>query len=305
MRKLVRAFVLAIFIASALAAFFAGGSTPLMAEEKEKPPHAYYMPVVVHPDPPAVKSATAVTLVNDLRTEADIPPVQESPPLNENCYEHARYMAENNVLAHEQDPRLPYASESGQDCAENANAWLGSNRYDTNWTPKDSVNVWMKSVAHRIWLLYPTTRTVGYGFFSVEEDHRAAAAFDILSSANFEADRMYGGWPVKYPVGDLFVPATRYPITLNWRYFGPKPVVQTVQLQTADGQILAHEANTNLPAGHKGIQIIPQQDLPPHSQITVTVSGSYEGQPFSYTWDFHTGSPGASAKLDTGLVSNQ
>ncbi len=155
--------------------------------------------------------------------------------------------------------------------------------------PGDSVHVWMSSVAHRLWLLYPTTQTVGYGFFSKQEENRAAAAIDILSYADFGADETYGSWPVQFPKDSSDVPSTRYPITLNWRYFGAKPTLQRTQLQTADGRKLAHDATTDLPAGHKGIQITPRQNLPAYTKILVTVSGSYEGNPFNYTWAFHTG----------------
>ncbi len=288
-RRLARTFILALFLTLAFISIFAVGFAPLSAEDTNEPPHIQFIPLVVQPGVPAAENSDAINLVNEMRSEADIPPVNESDPLNDNCFEHARYMAENNVLAHEQNPDLPYASESGQDCAQNANAWLGRSNGIDDWTPDDSVEVWMGSVGHRLWLLYPTTRIVGYGFFSTNETNRAAAALDVLSSAHFEEDLEYDDWPIQYPVGDVNVPSTRYPVTLNWRYFGPKPVLDKVQLQTAAGQAIAFDANTNLPAGHKGIQIIPKQDLPPYSLIKVTVSGDYDGTPFNYTWDFRTG----------------
>lgn len=288
-RRAAKTLVLALFLTLIFISIFAIGLAPVSAEDTNEPPHLQFIPLVVQPGTPAVVNSDAIELVNEMRTEADIPPVNESDPLNDNCYEHARYMAENNVLAHDQNPNLPYASESGQSCAQNANAWLGrSNDFD-NWTPDDSVEVWMGSVGHRLWLLYPTTKSVGYGFFRTDEENRAAAALDVLSSAQFDADEAYEGWPIQYPVGEVMVSSTRYPITLNWRYFGPKPVLGKVQLQTADGQALAFDANTNLPAGHKGIQIIPKADLPPNSLIRVTVNGSYDGVPFSSSWDFRTG----------------
>jgi hypothetical protein len=286
-RKGIKAALLAVIILISI--FFTGSFSTLLAEDKEQPPHTNYFPIVSQPDSPPADTENALVLVNQLRTETGVPPVSESGVLNENCFEHARYMAENNVISHEQDPNLPYASSSGQNCAQNGNAWLGSKRTDSGWSPCDSVQGWMASVSHRLWILYPTTQTFGYGFFSEQEDNRAAAALDILSFARFDQDGAFNGWPIKYPQGNVIVPSTRYPITLNWRYFGSKPQLGQTQLQTAAGQIFAHDANTNLPAGHKGIQLIPKQDLPPHTRITVTVSGTYEDQPFSYTWNFTTG----------------
>jgi len=282
-----KAAFLAVFIQVAI--LFTGSFSIILAEDKEQPPHTNYFPIVSQPDLPSAGNTNALLLVNQVRAETGIPPVSESGILNENCFEHARYMAENNIISHEQDPNLPYASSNGQNCAQNGNAWLGSQRADPGWSPDDSVQGWMASVSHRLWILYPTTKTVGYGFFSDQEDNRAAAALDILSFARFDQDAAFNSWPIKYPQGNVIVPSNRYPITLNWRYFGSKPQLGQTQLQTAGGQILAHDANTNLPAGHKGIQLIPRQDLPPHTRIIVTVSGTYEDQSFSYTWNFTTG----------------
>lgn len=288
-RKVSRIAILTVLLPAAIALFFLGSFTSLLAEDNKPTPHVNYFPVVAQTNPLSTKNENALALVNQLRAEAGVPPVTDSGVLNENCFEHARYMAKNNVLAHEQDPNLPFSSSSGQNCAQNGNAWLGSKKSDPGWSPYDSVQVWMGSVGHRLWILYPTTQTVGYGFFSTQEENRAAAALDILSFARFSADETYSGWPVQYPQGNVVVPSTRYPITLSWRYFGAVPELGHTLLQTVDGQILAHKANTNLPVGHKGIQIIPKKDLPPYSKIIVTVSGVYEGHSFSYTWDFRTG----------------
>jgi hypothetical protein len=139
-----------------------------------------------------------------------------------------------------------------------------------------------------MWLLYPTAQTFGYGFYRSGTD--AAAALDILSRANLEADPEYAGWPVRYPAPhQTGVPAADYPITLTWPYFGPSPVLDSVKLISEAGLELPFTANTELPAGHKGIQILPEVKLAPYTGYTVMVSGSYENQPFSYTWDFSTG----------------
>ncbi len=227
--------------------------------------------------------------VNHYRDLAGVPAVEEDTGLNSNCFEHARYMAENNILTHSQDPNLPYASPTGQLCAERGNAWLGSQYTSDFWEPLDSIEGWVESVGHRLWLIYPTTSTFGFGFYE-SANFRAGAALDVLSTADFGADESYPGWPVRYPAPDqLDIPDTRYPITLNWRYFGGSPQIGMVDLRTADGTPIQHESTTNLPAGHKGIQITPTESLPPQSVIVVTVSGTYEGTPFNYTWQFTTG----------------
>ena len=226
--------------------------------------------------------------VNHYRDLAGVPPVEEDTSLNNNCFEHARYMAENNILTHSQDPNLPYASPAGQSCAERGNAWLGSEYHADFWEPLDSIEGWVESVGHRLWLLYPTTNAFGFGYYE-SANYRAGAALDVLSTADFSADESFTGWPVRYPGPDqLDVPDTRYPITLNWRYFGDSPQIGTVDLKMADGTPLQHETTTSLPAGHKGIQITPTEPLPPHSVIVVTVTGTYAGTAFNYSWHFTT-----------------
>ena len=285
-----RTAILAVVILLVLAIFFAGSFNALLAEDNNNSPHVNYFPIVAQPDQPDTRSKDALFLVNQARAQAGVPPVKESNDLNNNCFEHARYMAENNVLAHSQNPNLPYASASGQACAQHGNTWLGSKKADPGWSPYDSVQGWMGSVGHRLWILYPTTKTVGFGFFSTQGENRAGAALDILSFAQFGNDESFNGWPIKYPEGGVVVPPARYPITLNWRYFGATPELGQTQLQTAAGKKIPHEASTDLPVEHKGIKLLPRKNLPPNSKIIVTINGIYEGQPFSYTWDFHTGS---------------
>ncbi|MDW8215638.1 MAG: CAP domain-containing protein, partial [Roseiflexaceae bacterium] len=146
----------------------------------------------------------------------------------------------------------------------------------------------MGSVGHRLWLLYPTTPTFGFGFY--RQSQRSAAALDVLSRARFGDDARYPGWPMRYPAPDQpDIPATRYPITLQWPYFDQKPVITATDLRALPGTALEHTATTDLPVNHKGIAITPNQAFPPNATIEVTVTGSYKGQPFSFTWQFRTG----------------
>lgn len=223
--------------------------------------------------------------VNYYRKLAGSPEVTFDDVLNNNCWEHARYMAENDDLTHDQDPSLPFATDAGQICAQNGNAFIGSAGY----TPNDSIDSWMESTGHRLWLIYPTLSVFGYGFYTSSHDS-CAAGLDVLSRANFDSDESYTNWPVRYPAPDQTnVPATKYNITLNWRYFGSAPVVTATSLKTSDGKSLAHNVSTDLPADHKGIIISPTDSFPPQTTITVSVSGTYDGSPFGYTWSFTTG----------------
>jgi uncharacterized protein YkwD len=200
-----------------------------------------FLPLIARPLPPLPDDWLG--RVNGYRVRAGLPPVTADAPLNDNCFQHARYMAENNDLTHDQNPSLPYASPAGQICAQKGNAWMG---WGSSWQPRDAIDGWMGSVGHRLWLLYPTTPTFGFGFYS--NNQRSAAALDVLSRAHFGDDAGYPGWPVRYPApNQQDVPATRYPITLQWPYFEQKPVVTGTSLRVLPGTALEHTTTTDLP----------------------------------------------------------
>lgn len=228
-----------------------------------------------------------LTYVNWFRGIAGVPAVNDDATLSNNCWEHARYMGENLHLTHYQDPSKPYASAAGQICAGNGNAWLG---WGTGWQSFQPIDGWMSSTGHRLWLLYPTTPTFGFGFYQSSNSSKGAgAAMDVLSRANFDADAAYSGWPIRYPASNqINIPPSRYPITLLWRYFGVSPTVTSTNLVTSGGTSLSHSVSTSLAAVHKGVEIIPASNLPTNTRITVTINGTYNGASFSYTWSFTT-----------------
>lgn len=250
-----------------------------------------FLPVVQRPATAPISSPgdknDIPAYVNYFRAVADSPAVTFDAVLNNNCYQHARYMAEENHLTHNQRTDSPWHTAAGQICAQRGNAWLGGAFYMPYWEPYHSIDSWMSSVGHRLWLLYPTTPTFGYGFYTAS-NNRAGAALDVLSTFNSGADLTYAHWPVRYPApGQTGVPATAYPITLNWRYFGSTPTVSAVKLSVLGGDAIMHTVTTTLPVNHKGIHIAPET-LPAQSTIEVVVSGSYDGTPFTYSWTFTT-----------------
>ncbi|WP_322511074.1 CAP domain-containing protein [Chloroflexus sp.] len=259
-------------------------------------PNTIFIPLITRTITHPPLSPNWLDRVNGYRARAGVPPVTESSALNSNCWEHARYMAENNHLTHNQDPTKPFASPAGQICAQKGNAWIA---WGNSWQPADAVDSWMKSIGHRIWLLYPTTPTFGFGFYTTATAKCKlnnynllcnGAALDVLSHFNPGADTDYPGWPVRYPgIDQTDVPATTYPITLQWRYFGSTPSLTSTTLRVVGGNAIPHTSTTSLPVGHKGIAITPTVNLPANSLIEVSVSGTYDDQPFTYTWQFRTG----------------
>ena len=251
--------------------------------------HYVYLPLVARsPSLPKDKNDIPA-YVNYFRALAQVPAVTFDAGLDNNCYLHARYMAEENHLTHDERTDSPWYTPEGQICAQKGNAWLGGAFYIPYWQPYRSIESWMGSVGHRLWTLYPTTPVFGYGFYTAS-NNRAGAALDVLSDFDSSADAGYPGWPVLYPgSGQSGVPAQVYPITINWRYFGPTPTVSSTSLTTSGGAPIAHSVTTELPVGHKGIQITPGAALSARTTFVVSVSGTYDGAPFTHTWSFSTG----------------
>ena len=92
--------------------------TPSIADEQLS--NQVFLPLIVRPIPPLPDDWLG--RVNGYRARAGVPPVTEDATLNDNCFQHARYMAENDHITHNQNPSLPYASPEGQICAQRGNA---------------------------------------------------------------------------------------------------------------------------------------------------------------------------------------
>ena len=252
-----------------------------------------HLPIALKPhvaeSPTPTPEDGTLAYVNYFRRAAGVPAVTFDPTLNSNCWLHARYMAEENHLTHDERPNSPWYTPGGQTCAQKGNVWLGGAASSPYWQERHAIEGWMRSTGHRLWLLYPTTPTFGFGFYTAV-NNRAGAALDVLSRFDSAADAAYPNWPVRYPgPGQTGLPTTGNPITLAWRYFGPTPIAGTISLTDGSGNAIPFTATTALPVGHKGIEIRPTQNLPPNARIDVSVSGSYDGQPFSYAWSFTTG----------------
>lgn len=242
--------------------------------------------VAITPQP---TQSSPLDAINSFRRAAGVPPVILVDTLSSNCWFHARYMAEENEIAHSERTSSPWYTAAGQSCGQNSNVWLGSEFNRPIWQPTNAIESWMASVGHRLWLLYPTTPAFGFSFYTAA-NNRAGAALDVLSHNDVGKDTSYAGWPIRYPApNQTGIPAQAYSITLNWRYFGATPAVSSISL-TANGNPIPFTFNTALPVNHKGIEIKPSQALPANSTINVSVAGSYDGKPFSYAWSFQTGS---------------
>ena len=233
--------------------------------------------------------------INIYRTQAGVAPVVGDPILTNQCMLHAAYMAQNQLASLAEDKMLSMYSSEGSLCAGNALIYLlpsNPQYFQANRT----VDAWMDSPTHRMWLLYPTLAVAGFGykFNAVGNNWVTSSAMDVLSGIDFSADIMYPNWPARYPSpGQIGVPAKALAITTWWPYTGPVPAVNltTTTLTTSAGAAVPFTINSDPAAfgGHKHITLIPTNPLPYETIFVVHLEGSYDGKPFVYDWKFSTG----------------
>jgi hypothetical protein len=241
-----------------------------------------YLPLVFEPIaalsavPPASLPTDWLSRVNHYRALAGVPPLSDDLLLSAACSEYSGALAAESA-------RVPVPAGM-QPCAENSLEWSSAG---TGQTPLAALEHWMRSPEQRQWLLYPTTRAFGFGFNA--QNQRGTAVLDVRSAADFASDTAYAGWPVRYPGADqIGVEPGQSPVTLLWRRNGPAPQITATSLATTAGDLIAHDVMP-LPAGHQGIQLVPQADLPAATLFTIEVHGVYQGTLFSERWQFTTG----------------
>jgi hypothetical protein len=244
---------------------------------------------------PQVEGNNGLWAVNVYRSQAGVAPVVGDPILTNQCMLHATYMAENQIASLFEERLLSMYSSEGSLCAGNALIYLlpsNPQYFQANRT----VDAWMDSPTHRMWLLYPTMAAVGFGYkvTPAGDNWVTSSALDVLSGIDFDADGMYPNWPARFPSpGQTGVPAKKYAITTWWQYTGPAPAVNlsTTTLTTAAGVAVPFTINSDPAAygGHKHITLLPSNPLAYDTIFVVHLEGSYNDEAFVYEWKFSTG----------------
>lgn len=256
---------------------------------------AFGLPGLAAAEPQTEEGNNGLWAINVYRSYANVAPVVGDPILTNQCMLHAAYMAENQEASLQEESTKSLFSSEGSKCAGNALIYLlpaNPQSKKANLT----VDAWMDSPTHRMWLLYPTLAAVGYGYevSHVEDGWVTSAALDVISGIDFSADSAYPNWPARYPTsGQTGVSANRIPITVWWPYAGPAPAINLTNttLTSQDGKKIAFTANNdpNKYGGHKHITLIPDTFLPYDTIFVVHLEGTYNDQPFTYEWKFSTG----------------
>jgi uncharacterized protein YkwD len=250
--------------------------------------------------------------INAVRKRAGMEPVTLDAELSVGCASHARYLALNarhpatqGLDGHKEDASLPGATPQGAKAGGAADIAFG------DVEPTDAVDGWIATLYHRVPLLDPRLKRVGFGCARGERP----GWITVVDVATAKDKGPLPG-PIAYPVdGDENVPLefppggeipdpipenktgrAGFPITVTFPVETPL-VGATGVLEDEQGQPLPcwfsspeKVANPKLHAGFQGttVCLIPKTPLEPEKTYKVRIGGRLRDQPWQKTWRFRT-----------------
>jgi hypothetical protein len=174
--------------------------------------------------------------INYYRATAALPPVVEEPSLSGAVQQHARYIVDNDVLAHAQNARKRRATPEGAEAAAVSNL-AASNRDDEpeSW----AVDMWMQAPFHALGILDPALTRVGFGIHRARNGRiQTAAGLDVIRGRSTPSAPRY---PIVWPADGTTVPLTSHydeypsPLTSCRGYTAPAGLPLIVQLGPGTG----------------------------------------------------------------------
>jgi hypothetical protein len=146
---------------------------------------------------------------------ANLPPVLDYEPYNLGSELHSRYMVANDeAIAHSEDPANPFYDPAGDLAAKNGNLFATS-QTEANYIW--SINFWASAPFHLIDMLKPNLNNVGYGdYIEAGGDVAMASVLDIGSDPGGQKGLTY---PILFPG-----PGSRTWIVRHSLYEWPDPL---------------------------------------------------------------------------------
>jgi hypothetical protein len=148
-----------------------------------------YLPLIMNggtPPPPAVYNPTAaVGRLNWWRSLAGVPAVSGNLELHSGCRAHARWMVNNGVAAHTEDPALPGYTMEGDACGQAANLAFGVDVFPSD---EQAVDALLASPFHALLALDPRLGEIGFGSARLDTfwtGTYAAAALDVFRGLDY------------------------------------------------------------------------------------------------------------------------
>lgn len=142
------------------------------------------------PVPEVGKTSGWLKTLNHYRALSGLEPVHEDTPLSAGGFAHARYLVKNSSALikagmlgpamHTEEPARPWYSVEGLRAGRSGDVeqWWGptpGSRPPSGW----AIDEWIASTWHRMWILNPRLREVGYGEYC--ENGTCVAVLDVLS----------------------------------------------------------------------------------------------------------------------------
>lgn len=240
--------------------------------------------------------------LNEFRKTAGLGPVTLDATLSKGCKAHAEYLVKNDghpstegVGAHEESSKLPGFTNEGQRAGKSSNI--------INVDPEQAVDYWMATPFHRIPLLDPGLRKVGFG-------HAKGGKDGYVSVMDVRNGGSGGKWPevLLYPVDKQKgvpynmpyetpnpVPPGKdrkvgYPVTA---IFPPGTAVKGVSASLKNdsaNDLEFYLSSPDKPADRKfqqnAIILIPVKFLEKGKTYTVTLAATVNGRAWKKTWSF-------------------
>jgi hypothetical protein len=253
-------------------------------------------------DPIHRNQEDTLNLVNYYRHIAGLNTVTLDESLNEACHEHLEYMIVNNQMTHVEHPDLPEYTEAGDEAGQQS---ILAQDVDGMY---QAIEAWMNSLYHRIPLLEPGLKSIGwaYGqgyavlnvkanfdpsveqkhpiFFPAPQQEQVQCQFNIYEEPN--------PIPIGYdpPVGNF--------ITIM---FDPdvQVEIQEIAFYNEVDQELEFKYDI-IPTMKNVLYLIPRSPLEPATRHQVVLAILINGEPQQFSWEFTTDS----VKYARSLVLN-
>jgi hypothetical protein len=288
-------------------------------EPKEPPSKPTKPPSKFEGEKPNNVQRQALKNLNSVRTAAGLPPVELDVALCAGCSGHARYLVQNHIAPtglgiHDEDHSTAGYSEEGEQ-AGRASVIVGSvGKMAPGW-PLCVIDDWPATVYHRIPLLRPDLKRVGFGYAASKTGDLGYVLLDAQSGIEGEAGDEHKTRAVLYPgdkqrgvpcvfgMGVLEVPnpipangdaeSTGYPVTAT--FFAGETVEDVVAvLKDGSGrEMRVWRSTPQEPARSDASQqnticLIPKEPLKPGTTYTVKMAAKVDGKPWSQMWSFTT-----------------
>jgi len=133
--------------------------------------------------------------LNQIRAMAGLGPVVENTEWSYGCWLHARYMAENGLATHDEDPANPWYTPEGAAAGKASNCFWGASGLR-------AIDGWAAAPFHSLGMIDPRLITVGFGSYPV------AAALNVISGRTGSTAGIV--YPVMWPGPDSVCPFLRY-----------------------------------------------------------------------------------------------